>query len=78
MNTMRVQMIEKDYVIRSVRLSEPKYTMLVMAYYRGMGLEWPPFITCDKYEKTFKFVCNEPMEDFMVGNYSGYAKYEEV
>jgi hypothetical protein len=71
-------MAEKDYVIRSVHFTEPKHTMYVMAHFSGMSMTWPPLITDGKGGKTFKFVCNEVMEDFMVGNYSGHAKYVEV
>lgn len=72
------KMTEDDYVIYSVRFTEPKETMQVLANFSGMALEWPPFITDGKGGKTYKFVCNEVMEDFMVGRFSGHAKYEEV
>lgn len=50
----------------------------VVAGFGGMSLEWPDTIYDDKSEKTFKFECNEIMEPWMAGKYSGHAKYVEV
>lgn len=41
------------------------------------GKDWPLVIEDKKTGAKFSFICNEVMEDWMVGNYSGHAKYLE-
>ena len=65
-------MIEDDYRIRSVSSNE---VMSVVSYFSGIALEWPPLIQYKKTDETYKFVSNEVIEDWMIGNYSGHAKY---
>jgi len=43
-----------------------------------VGREWPSVIVDGKGGKSFQFVCNELMQDWMIGNYSGHAKYVEI
>ena len=67
-----MKMIEDDYRIRSVSSNE---VMSVVSYFSGIALEWPPLIQYKKTDETYKFVSNEVIEDWMIGNYSGHAKY---
>jgi hypothetical protein len=67
-----MEMSENDYTIRSVSSSGE---LKAMAYFSGMSMKWPAEIHYFKTDQTFRFVSNEPMEDWMVGNYSGFAKY---
>lgn len=67
-----MKMSKDDYRIQSVSSDG---TMIVLAYFSGMGLEWPATVHNDKTDQTFTFVSNEFMEQWMVGNYSGVAKY---
>jgi hypothetical protein len=39
-------------------------------------MEWPTNLFY--IGKVFKFECNEVMKDWMVGEYSGHAKYVEI
>ena len=43
-----------------------------------IGRDWPTTIQDGKSGSTFKFASNEVMEDWMIGNYSGHARYVEV
>lgn len=42
------------------------------------GREWPLVIEDAKTGARFSFISNEAMEDWMIGNYSGHAKYLEI
>jgi hypothetical protein len=50
--------------------------MMVVAHFSGMALEWPSAI--ENVQSRYKFQSNEAMEDWMIGNYSGHAKYQLV
>jgi len=50
----------------------------VVANMLEFGREWPTFIHDPKDDVTYKFECNELMQDWMIGNYSGHAKYVEI
>lgn len=51
-------------------------SIYVVAGYSGLGWDWPPTLA---YEgKFYIFQCNEPMETWMVGHFSGHAKYIEI
>ena len=52
-------------------------TMYVVADMLAMGMEWPPTLVSKPDNKIYRFKCNELMEDWMIGNYSGHALYEE-
>lgn len=67
-----MEMSENDYTIRSVSSDGE---LKVMAHFSGMLMKWPAKIHDDKTNQTFRFASNEPMENWMVGNYSGFAKY---
>jgi hypothetical protein len=67
-----MKMSENDYTIRSVSSNGE---LKAMAHFSGMSMKWPTEIYDNKTGKTFRFASNEPMEDWMVGNYSGFAKY---
>ena len=53
-------------------------TAFVTADMLEIGREWPIRIRDGKTGSEFTFICNEVMEDWMVGNYSGHAKYLEI
>jgi hypothetical protein len=64
-----------DYIIYSVGSNGE---MHVVADMLAHGMEWPTVIHDPKTGKDFSFRCNEVMEDWMVGRYSGHAKYIEI
>jgi len=47
----------------------------VVATFQALGLDWPEVL--EYKSKIYVFECNEPMEDGMIGHYSGHAKYTE-
>ena len=67
----KMYMTTSDYRIRSV---SDDGIMLVLAHMSGISLSWPSIIQ-DEHGKTYMFRSNEFMEQWMVGDFSGYAKY---
>lgn len=68
-----MKMTEQDYKVYGVGDNGDVY---VVANFAGISKEWPTTLTVDELD--YKFVSNEAMEDWMLGNYSGHAKYESV
>jgi len=56
------------------RRGETPY-ILVVAEMSAMGMHWPPIIHYE--DKIYQFCSNEAMQDWMIGEYSGHAKYVE-
>lgn len=48
----------------------------VVANMMCFSMDWPDRLFY--IGKTFKFQCNEVMKDWMIGEYSGHAKYVEI
>ncbi len=68
-------MDDEDFQIYKVSLEndKEKESIYAVARFSGMGLDWPRVVKhCGKY---YKFASNEVMEDWMIGNYSGHAKF---
>jgi hypothetical protein len=47
--------------------------LFLISYFSGMTDEWPPIVRHDN--RDYKFASQEFMETWMVGQYSGHAKY---
>ena len=67
-----MKMRKDDYTIFDLNKTGD---MIVLAFYSGMCMKWPDTIHDEKTDETYKFASNEVLEDWMVGNYSGCAKY---
>ena len=63
-----------DYTIISVDYPE----MHVVGDMLSFGMDWPETIHNPLTGYTFKFVRNEVMEDWMVGNVHGHALYRAI
>ena len=53
-------------------------SMMVVATFAGMGRDWPDTLVDKTTGTIYIFQSNEPMQDWMIGNYSGHAKYIKV
>jgi len=65
----------EHYMIYSNRSDGVIY---VVADFLTVGWNWPSTIRDDITGETFGFFCNEPMEDWMIGNCGGHAKYIKI
>ncbi len=52
--------------------------MFVVARMSAIGDRWPDTIINPDSGLTYNFKSNEIMEDWMIGNYSGHAKYIRI
>ncbi len=69
-----MKMIKKDYAVyNSGASADGQLELNVVAHFSGMGLEWPKTIVHEG--KEYKYECNEAMKGWMVGKYSGHARY---
>lgn len=68
----------KIYKVAYWEREDGLFQAYVVADMLQIGRNWPPIILDGKLGKSYKFECNEVMEDWMVGNYSGHAKYVEI
>ena len=64
-----MKMVEVDYKVYGVGTSD----ISVYAYFSGAQKDWPPYI--EYCESLYRFNSNEVMQPWMVGDYSGHAKY---
>lgn len=69
-----MKMGPKDYTIIRVEGKD----MFVVGHMLSFGMEWPPTIHNELTGATFRFVTNEVMEPWMVGNVHGHARYEDI
>lgn len=71
-----MMMRPRDYRVYTQEEEQVGTSIYVVADILTMGWDWPPTIT---YEgKEYKFFRNEAMEDWMIGNWGGHAKYLEI
>lgn len=71
-----MMMRPRDYRVYTQEEEKVGTSIYVVADILTMGWDWPPIII---YEgKEYKFLRNEVMEDWMVGNWGGHAKYLEI
>ena len=69
-------MMVDDYRIYAQTEEQIGTSIYVVADILTMGWNWPLKLTYRG--KEYKFLRNEVMEDWMVGNYGGHAKYIEI
>ncbi len=69
---MSSKMSVDDYCI----YGESKGCIFLVAHMLAYSMDWPPQISY--HGKDYKFNSNEFMEDWMVGYYSGHARYVEI
>lgn len=51
--------------------------MFIVADFSAQGKDWAPLVFRPN-GKIYRFVCNEPMEDWMTPDFAGHAKYTEI
>ena len=67
-----MKMTKYDYQICCV----DRDNLFLAANLLAHGLEWPAVVV---YESaSYEFVSNEVMKEWMVGNFSGHAKYVKI
>lgn len=65
-----------DYRIYAQADEQVGTSIYVVADILTMGYDWPTTLTYKGAE--YKFLRNEVMEDWMIGNHGGHAKYIEI
>jgi hypothetical protein len=68
----------KIYMIDARERKDGLKQAYVVADMLESGREWPLTIHDPKNNVEYKFECNEVMQDWMVGNCGGHAKYVEI